>query len=54
MNNNKVQRSIVLPQEQLEELNKIAKRKYMSVNDVIRLAVAEYIKTNKVNNNVSE
>ena len=40
----KIQRSIVITKEQAENLNKIAKRKYMSVNDVIRQAIDLYIK----------
>lgn len=44
--NVKIQKSIALTKEQWEKLNDIAKRKYMSVNDVVRQAIAEYIKNN--------
>lgn len=52
MEKDKIQRSIVIGKSQLDELNKIAKRKYMSVNDVIRQAIDLYIK--KVNKNDNE
>lgn len=51
MENGKVHRSIVLMKEQAVELEKIAKKKYMSVNDVIRQAIDFYIKKDKKNDN---
>lgn len=44
--NLKIQKSVALPKEQWDKLAEIAKRKYMSVSDVIRQALAEYIKNN--------
>ena len=45
MNSNvKIQKSIVLAKEHWEKLSEIAKEKYMSVNDVVRQAISDYIK----------
>lgn len=44
MEKNKIQRSIILPKEDLEKLNALASKKYISVNDIIRQAISEFIK----------
>lgn len=43
----KIQRSIILTKEMQEALEQIAKRKCMSVSDVMREAILKYIKKDK-------
>lgn len=52
--NSKIQRSIILTVQMKEDLEQIAKTKYMSVNDVIRIAISEYIKENKKDETAGE